>query len=83
MIFAVVVLAALVLTYLYCRAQNVGNVGPDRQHHVDTQKDTAANGVTRFSTETNTGAPGSTPASGPKPAMSEGVPLQPAGGQQP
>lgn len=87
MVFALLVLGSLMLTYLYCRVQNVGNLGPDRQHHVDVQKDTAANGVTMFSTGVSmaAGAPVSTPAPAPKPgfAMSEGVPTQPAGGQQP
>jgi hypothetical protein len=51
-IFAILLCMALVLVYLYCRAKGIGNLGPERQTHVDTKAATSANGVTTFATET-------------------------------
>jgi hypothetical protein len=50
-IFAFLVLFVLAFTYLYCRTKGIGNLGPERQSHVDSKASTSANGVTTFATQ--------------------------------
>ena len=81
-IFAFALLFVLLFTYLYCRTKGLGNLGPDRPHHVDSQSATAANGVTSFATGVSVAGGHPDFGHGPAPeakqnfAMSEGVPMQ-------
>ena len=47
-VFALTIAVLLIFTYLYCRAKGIGNIGPEREDHIDAKAASAPDGVSTY-----------------------------------